>query len=225
VSREAFRAELDALRADIVELGHTVLDQFERAAAALVEGDDGDDEAARAVVEADASVNERYLELESRCIDLVALQQPVAGDLRFVAASFKILTDIERIGDLAVNLAERALTKRADYLPDVNVDDLTGIAAEMLAGAIDAYEAGDPARCHAVADQDDELDGLCQRVAALVVEDLVGRDVGRATDDDLMAGVRRLLVTVRDIERVGDHAVNVAARTLYMVEGSPALLY
>jgi phosphate transport system protein len=222
VPREEFQAQLDALRADIVDLGRTVLDQFERAAGALAEGDA---ETARAVIEADETVNERYLELESRCIDLFALQQPVAGDLRFVASSFKILTDIERIGDLATNLAQRALEKREDYLPEVNVDDLTGIAAEMVDRAIDSYEAGAPDLCRAVADQDDELDGLCQRVAALVVEDLVGRDVGRATDDDLMAGVRRLLVTVRDIERVGDHAVNVAARTLYMVEGSPALLY
>jgi phosphate transport system protein len=222
VPREEFQAQLDGLRADVVERGRTVLDGFERAAAALVENDT---EAARAVVAADETVNRRYLELESRCIDLFALQQPVAGDLRFVAASFKILTDIERIGDLAVNLAERALEKREDYLPEVNVDDLTGIAAEMVERALDAYEAGAPDLCRAVADQDDELDGLCERVAQVVIEDLVGREVERATDDDLMAGVRRLLVTVRDIERVGDHAVNIAARTLYMVEASEALLY
>ncbi|WP_276260111.1 phosphate signaling complex protein PhoU [Haloglomus litoreum] len=222
MAREAFQAELDDLRADIVELGRTVLDQFERAADALAESDTA---AARAVIEADETVNERYLELEARCIDLFALQQPVAGDLRFVASSFKILTDIERIGDLAVNLAERALEKREDYLPELNVDDLTHIAAEMIERAIDAYEAGAPDLCRAVADQDDELDGLCERVGQLVIEDLVGRDVERAVDDDLLAGVRRLLVTVRDIERVGDHAVNIAARTLYMVEASEALLY
>ncbi|WP_254829446.1 phosphate signaling complex protein PhoU [Haloglomus salinum] len=220
--REEFQAELDDLRTAIVELGRTVLAGFERAAAALVENDA---EAARAVVSGDATVNQRYLDLESRCIDLLALQQPVAGDLRFVASSFKILTDIERIGDLAVNLAERALAKREDYLPEVNVDDLTGIAAEMLDRALDAYAAGNADACRAVADQDDELDGLCERVAGLVMEDLVGREVGHEMADDLLAGVRRLLLTVRDIERVGDHAVNIAARTLYMVEGTETLLY
>ncbi|WP_254821015.1 phosphate signaling complex protein PhoU [Haloglomus halophilum] len=220
--REEFQAELDDLRTEIVELGRTVLAGFERAAVALVENDT---EAARAVIDGDATVNRRYLDLESRCIDLLALQQPVAGDLRFVASSFKILTDIERIGDLAVNLAERARDKREDYLPEVNVDDLTGIAAEMLDRALDAYAAGNAAACRAVADQDDELDGLCERVAGLVMEDLVGREVGHEMADDLLAGVRRLLLTVRDIERVGDHAVNIAARTLYMVEGTETLLY
>jgi len=221
VPRDAFREALAALRAAVVDLGRDALDQFERAAEALA---DGDGAAARTVIEGDADINERYLDLEGRCIDLLALQQPVAGDLRFVASTFKILTDIERVGDLATNLAEQALAKRTDRLPDVNVDDLNGIAAEMVARALDAYESGDPEGCHAVAAQDDELDGLCQRVAEVVIEDLVGRE-GTVDDDDLLTGVRRLLLTVRDIERVGDHAVNIAARTLYMVEGSETLLY
>jgi phosphate transport system protein len=220
VTRESFREELRDLRAAVVALGRDVLDGFERAADALA---DGDEAAAREVIEGDAAVNERYLDLESRCIDLLALQQPVAGDLRFVTSTFKILTDIERIGDLATNLAEQALQKRADHVPDVNVADLTDIAAEMVVAALDAYERGDPEACHAVADQDDELDGLCQRVADIVIEDLVGRE--GTVDDDLLTGVRRLLLTVRDVERVGDHAVNIAARTLYMIEGSETLLY
>ena len=214
MTRESFREELRDLRAAVVALGRDVLDGFERAADALA---DGDEAAAR----------------EGRCIDLLALQQPVAGDLRFVTSTFKILTDIERIGDLATNLAEQALQKRADHVPDVNVADLTDIAAEMVVAALDAYERGDPEACHAVADQDDELDGLCQRVADIVIEDLVGRegtvDDGAAATDagttDLLTGVRRLLLTVRDVERVGDHAVNIAARTLYMIEGSETLLY
>ncbi len=222
MAREEFRAELQALREAIIDLGRTALDAFERAAEALA---DTDATAAREVIEVDETINECYLELESRCIDLFALQQPVAGDLRFVTASFKILTDIERIGDLATNLAEQAVEKRADHLPDVNVDDLCGIAAEMTDSALTAYKTGDAERCHAVAAQDDELDGLCQRVAELVIQDLVGREFDHAVDDDLMADVRRLLLTVRDIERVGDHAVNIAARTLYMTEASEALLY
>ena len=220
MTRESFREELRDLRAAVVALGRDVLDGFERAADALA---DGDEAAAREVIEGDAAVNERYLDLEGRCIDLLALQQPVAGDLRFVTSTFKILTDIERIGDLATNLAEQALQKRADHVPDVNVADLTDIAAEMVVAALDAYERGDPEACHAVADQDDELDGLCQRVADIVIEDLVGRE--GTVDDDLLTGVRRLLLTVRDVERVGDHAVNIAARTLYMTEGSETLLY
>ena len=222
MARDSFREALTDLRAAVAALGRDVLDQFERAADALA---DGDAAAAHAVIDGDAGINERYLDLESRCIDLLALQQPVAGDLRFVTSTFKILTDIERIGDLATNLAEQALNKRMEHLPDVNVADLTGVAAEMVAAALEAYESGDPAACHAVADQDDELDGLCQRVAELVIEDLIGRESPAAVDGDLMAGVRRLLLTVRDVERVGDHAVNIAARTLYMTKASETLLY
>jgi phosphate transport system protein len=222
VPRDSFRAELADLRESVADLGRTVLAAFERAVEALAEADEA---AAHEVIDGDGAINDRYLALESRCIDLVALQQPVASDLRFVAASFKILTDIERIGDLATNLAEQALRKERSFLPDVNVRDLADIAAEMVERAITAYEDGDTALCHAVADQDDELDGLCERVAGLVLEDLVGRDAGDAVDEALMAGVRRLLLTIRDIERVGDHAVNVAARSLYMTEGTEALLY
>ena len=220
--RDSFRAELEAIRESIADLGWTVLAAFEQAVEALAEGHEA---AARQVIAGDEAINDRYLSLESRCIDLFALQQPVAGDLRFVAASFKILTDIERIGDLATNLADQALRKERSYLPDLNVRDLADIAAEMFDRAITAYENGDPELCHAVADQDDELDGLCERVAGLVLEDLVGRDAGDAVDRSLLAGVRRLLLTIRDIERVGDHAVNVAARSLYMTDGTEALLY
>ena len=222
VPRDSFRAELEAIRESIADLGWTVLAAFEQAVEALAEGHEA---AARQVIAGDEAINDRYLSLESRCIDLFALQQPVAGDLRFVAASFKILTDIERIGDLATNLADQALRKERSYLPDLNVRDLADIAAEMFDRAITAYENGDPELCHAVADQDDELDGLCERVAGLVLEDLVGRDAGDAVDRSLLAGVRRLLLTIRDIERVGDHAVNVAARSLYMTDGTEALLY
>ena len=222
MTREDYQAALDALRDGVLDLGELVVERLLQAVEAL---EQADDELAESVVEGDRTVNERYLDLERDCIDLLALQQPVAGDLRFVAASFKILTDLERIGDLATNLAAYARRKERDLYPDVSLRDVATIAVSMLERALLAYEERDPDLCRAVAEQDDEVDGLCERIGQLVVRDLIDREADSPTDvDALLPAVRRLLLAVRDVERVGDHAVNVAARTLYMVEGDASLL-
>ncbi|UHH14634.1 hypothetical protein LT972_06440 [Halobacterium litoreum] len=104
--REEYQAELDDLRASVVEMGDLVCDRLDDALAAYEANDEA---VARGVVDGDDAVNDRYLELEGDCVDLLALQQPVASDLRFVAASFKISTDLERVGDHAVNVAARTL--------------------------------------------------------------------------------------------------------------------
>ncbi len=213
---------LDDLRADVLDLGALVVDRVEDALRAL---ETDDDDLARAVRDGDDVVDDRYLALERDCIDLIALTQPVASDLRVVVASFKIVTDLERVGDLATNLAELTLARDRELFPDLSVGDAGRIAVEMLEDALTAYADGDAALCEAVVDQDDELDGLCARIGQVVVRDLIDRE--GATDGDLNAllpAVRRLLLTVREIERIGDHAVNVAARTYYAVESDPSLL-
>jgi phosphate transport system protein len=99
--RHEYQESLEELRLDVQQLGELVLKRLDQSLSAL---EHTDTETAKSVIEGDEEINQRYLELESTCIDLFALQQPVASDLRFVAASFKILTDIERIGDLATNI-------------------------------------------------------------------------------------------------------------------------
>ena len=221
--RERYQDSLDELRADVLAMGDRVIEQFERSLDAVERRDES---LARAVADGDDEVNETYLALEDRCVDLFALQQPVAGDLRFVTASFKIITDLERIGDLAVNLANYSLAARRTVAPEVAVDSIGAASRDLLERSLAAYEAGDAAACRAVADDDDELDALCQRASESVTRELIA-----GTDDDGWAVERRLddvsrvLLTVRDLERVGDHAVNIAARTLYMVENDPELLY
>jgi phosphate transport system protein len=187
-----------------------------------------DEELAREVIEGDEEVNEMYLELEGDCIDLLALQQPVAGDLRLVAASFKILTDLERVADLATNLGDYTIDAQHDRFPDVDVQSIGQAVAEMLEEAMDAYAEDDVAACYAVAERDDEVDVMCERATDAVVRELIETELDRENNTDdvetLMQDVSRLLLTVRDLERVGDHAVNVAARTLYMVENDAELL-
>ncbi|WP_435098135.1 phosphate signaling complex protein PhoU [Halarchaeum sp. P4] len=223
--RDEYQAALTDLERDVSEMGDLVLGRLDDALEALASNEDA---LARAVIEGDDEINKRYLALEQECIDLLALQQPVAGDLRFVTASFKVLTDLERVGDLAVNLADYTLDAEEGRALDVDVHDIGLDARAMVADALDAYASADPEACMTIADRDDELDARCRRANEHVVRDLIVREVD--ADDPwaverLMDDVSRTLLTIRDLERVGDHAVNVAARTLYMVETDASLIY
>ncbi|MFB6160428.1 MAG: phosphate signaling complex protein PhoU [Haloferacaceae archaeon] len=222
--RDGYQAELDDLRAGVLDLGETVADQLESGVDAVDRGDDG---LARSVVDRDAAVNDRYLDLEQDCIDLFALQQPVAGDLRFVASSFKILTDIERIGDLAANLGGYALDADPDRFPGVDVRGIGSAVLAQVEAALGAYASADADACRDVAARDDEVDAVCGRATERVVRELIEREgtAGPWTVERLIDDVSRALLVVRDLERVGDHAVNVAARTLYVVETDPELIY
>jgi phosphate transport system protein len=220
MSRERYQEQIDELRASVVEMSEVVVDQL-RTSIEAVEHRDGD--LGRQAEERDAAVNRRYLDIESDCVDLLALQQPVAGDLRFIVASFKIVTDLERVGDLATNLGQYAAAAERDRYPAVDVGQIGTVAAEMVEDAIRAYIDEDADLCREIGARDDYLDDLCDRASRIVTEELLTTD----SPDDIeavIADVRRLLLTVRDLERVGDHAVNVAGRTLYAVENSEELL-
>ena len=219
--RNQYQQQLGQLRTNVVNMSELVCERLDDALRAL-ETKDGT--LAEGVIEGDAEINQLYLDLESDCIELFTLQQPVAGDLRFVASSFKIITDLERIGDLATNLAEYAITAERDRYPEIDIAHLGTEAGSMVGEAVAAYEADNAAAARAVAARDDELDRLCSEANAVVVRDLLGTDYGdeyTALIDD----VQRLLLTIRDLERVGDHAVNICARTVYMVDHDDELIY
>jgi len=220
--RDRYQHSLDELRSDVLSMGETVTERLDESLEALERRDDA---LARAVIDGDAQVNETYLELEEQCVDLFALQQPVAGDLRFVTASFKIITDLERIGDLAVNLANYALAARQTVTPDVEIDALGTAAHGLVERSLAAYETADAAACRAVAAADDEVDARCQHANEHVTRALIARTDDRWSVERLLDDVSRVLLTIRDLERVADHAVNIAARTLYMIESDPELLY
>ena len=222
--RESYQNRMDDLRHDVVEMGTAVVERVETALTALQSGEDA---LAREVIDGDAAINDRYLELEADCIDLLALQQPVAGDLRFISSTFKILTDLERIADLATNLGEYALSASWETTPEVGVVDIGRDAVALVERGLRAYADGDVEACHAIAAADDDIDALCQEASQRVVRDLIEREADADIWDveQLLDDVSSLLLTVRDLERVADHAVNVAARTLYLVENDPSLLY
>ncbi|MFC7096734.1 phosphate signaling complex protein PhoU [Halobaculum marinum] len=221
--REKYQERLTQLRDDVLYMSEIVAERLRMGMDALAEKDE---ELAHRVIEEDAEVNQLYLELEQDCIDLLALQQPVAGDLRFVAATFKIITDLERIGDLATNLGEHTLQAERDVFSDVDVQRIGEATLDMLDDAMTAYAEENADACFAVAADDDDVDELCENASSAVMLELIEREGVTEEDvDALMADVSRLLLTIRDLERVGDHAVNIAARTLYMIENNDELIY
>ena len=220
MSRDTFETRLDALQSDICELGRDVTDRLDRAVAAY---EQHDPQAGRALADGDDEINERYLDLEAQCIDLLALHQPVASDLRLVVASFKICTDLERVADLAANLGGYVDAMAGDTVPSVPITDIGEMTLAQLEAALAAYESGDPELCRDVAAADTDLDERC----GAATDDLVRSLVHRSPDDvaATLADTQRYLLTVRDLERAGDHAVNIAARTLYMVDNDDELIY
>jgi phosphate transport system protein len=226
MAREGFQEQLTDLRENVLYMSEVVIDRVRMGLRAL---ESKDEELAREVIEGDHEINELYLDLEQDCIDLFALQQPVAGDLRFIAASFKIITDLERVADLATNLGDYTLAADRDLYPDVDVQGIGDAVLEMVDDAMEAYAEEDVEACFAIDARDDEVDALCEDASGAVVRDLIETEIdGGASGSEieaLMSEVSRLLLTIRDLERIGDHAVNIAARTLYMVENSDELIY
>jgi phosphate transport system protein len=213
--RQHINAELDtqlgSLKEQILAMGRLVDAQVSEAVRALVERDA---EGARRIIDADRAVDQMELAVDEQCIRLLALHQPAASDLRFVAAALKMVTDLERIGDLAVNMAERVQTLvEQPALPAVvDLPALTAAAQGMLRDVLDAFVSGDTAKAESVMAADAEIDA---RTARLIAE--VEEEMGRAPGT-----VGRGLATIlfaKHIERMADHTTNVAEMVVYLVRG------
>jgi len=207
-----FDAEIRAIKEQILAMGGLVEGHIAEATRALVERDEA---AALRVIEADRAVDRLEIAIDEQCIRMLALRQPAAGDLRFLAAALKIVTDLERIGDLAVNMAERAAVVAAEP-PVRSVVDLPAMAAaaqKMLHDVLDAFVGGDVAKARAVLAADDEVDAMMRQA----FDDLCA-EIARDS-----SSVRRdipMLFFAKHIERVADHATNVAEMVVYQVQGT-----
>jgi len=222
--RNEYQERLEGLREDVLQMSELVVERLQLALDAL---EQNDTELAWEVIDGDHEINQLYLDLEQECIDLIALQQPVAGDLRFIAASFKIITDLERVGDLATNLGEYTLESEEEIFPDVDVQGIGAATTKMVEDAMAAYATEDTEACYEISERDDEIDAMCEQASELIARDLIERE-GITSEEMIqqtMQDVYRHLLTIRDLERVGDHGVNIAARTLYMVDSDDDLLY
>ncbi|ERG95518.1 MAG: phosphate transport system regulatory protein PhoU [Haloquadratum walsbyi J07HQW2] len=165
--RESYQKLISQLREDVLYMSELVSNHLRSGLDAL---EQKDEELAMEIIERDEDVNTMYLEIEQQCIKLIALQQPVASDLRIIAASFKIITDLERIGDLATNLAEYASVADRDVFPEVDIQHIGDEIDKMLTQAMQAYADEDAERCRAVAASNNNVDELCEAASSHTAE-------------------------------------------------------
>ena len=206
-----FHEELEALKQTLLAMGGLVEDQIRRVMKALLERDDV---VAQEVIERDRQVNTYDVEVDEQCVSLLALHQPAAGDLRFITTAMKIVTDLERIGDQAVNIAQRVLELNVEpqLKPYIDLPRMAERAQRMVKESLDAFVARDTALARQVCGEDAEVDALKEQIfrelLTFMMED--PRTIPRAI---------RLILISRFMERVADHATNIAEMVIYMVEG------
>ena len=206
-----FHEELEALKQTLLAMGGLVEDQIRRAMKALLERDDA---IAQEVIDRDRQVNTYDVEVDEQCVELLALNQPAAGDLRFITTAMKIVTDLERIGDQAVNIAQRVLelNREPQLQPYIDLPRMAEKAQRMVKESLDAFVARDTALARQVCGKDAEVDALKEQIfrelLTYMMED--PRTIPRAI---------RVILISRFMERVADHATNIAEMVVYLVEG------
>ena len=209
---KAFEADLRDLREKLLGMGAKVEAHIADSVRALT---DRDSPLAERVIQADKEVNRLEVEIDETCRRILALRQPAASDLRLITTALKIVTDLERIGDLAVNIAERAidLNQVPPLAPYIDTPKLAQLSQDQVKKALDAFVSADVAKAEEVLRGDDLLDALFLKIfnelLAYMMED--SRNIRRAT---------ALMFIAKHLERVGDHALNVAEMVVYMVRGT-----
>jgi len=204
-----FHEELGALKERLLAMGGVAEDAVRRAVGGLA---GRDQPALDRVCAGDEPLNQANIDIDNRCFTLLALHQPLAADLRAILAAVKINSDLERVGDLAVNIAEAAgrYLAHPPVKPLVDLPAMSVIAQRMLREALDAYVRGDTDLARRVLEQDDQLDALKTRVFRDLVASMV--DDPRRVEPAL-----ELILVSRHLERVGDHATNIAEDVIFMV--------
>jgi phosphate transport system protein len=207
-----FDAELGRLRESLTQMGGAVEKMLDMALTAL-QTDDAN--LAEAAIKADKEINEYDNKIVSKTILLIATNQPVAGDLRFLAASLRMAGELERIGDLSANLARRAkklaeINSAAD-LPE-DVEKMADIARSMLSGALDSFVTRNPDKAMAILARDDIVDGMNRQIR----DDMVDRI---ARDGPLIYWGLEIINTAAHLERLSDHAANLAEEVIYIFSG------
>ena len=205
-----FQEELQQLKTRLLEMGGLAEDRVRSVVQALV---DRNGAIVDRVLVGDGPINQLHIEIDSRCFKLLALHQPMAVDLRAIVSAVKINTDLERVGDLAINIAEAV--KRYMRHPPVkeliDIPRMADIAQRMLRDALDAYVRRDTALAHAVLNEDDALDALKTQVFRELLTYML-------SDPATIEPALDLILVSRHLERIGDHATNVAEDVMYLVD-------
>ena len=206
-----FYRDMENLHRDILALSALVEEMIGNAAKALRERDS---DLAREVIAVDSQVDEREVQIEEFCLKMLALHQPVAVELRRIATVMKVNNDLERIADLAVNMAERAiaLARHPGFSPPVELNETVTVATQMVRDALDAFVNLDSGGAREVCKRDQIVDDN----HAELIEYLSGlmKAEGQSVDPALLC-----ISASRQLERIADHATNIAEDVIYLVEG------
>jgi phosphate transport system protein len=204
-----FQEELEQLKARLLEMGGLAEEQVRLAVKGLVERD-------RALIDrvlvSDEPLNALHIEIDSRCFTLLALYQPMAVDLRAIVAAVKINTDLERVGDLAVNIGEAA-RQYSSHLPVkklIDIPRMATVAQRMLRDALDAFVRRDTDLAQGVLNEDDTLDALKTQIFRELLTYML-------QDPATIEPALDLILISRHLERIGDHATNIAEDVIFMV--------
>jgi phosphate transport system protein len=209
--RHAFTSELQSLEHDLLEMGSRAETMVGMAADSLTRLDTA---LAREVLVRDDDIDDRDRAIENHCLRLIALQQPIAGDLRVVSTAMKMITDIERIGDLAVDIARITLKVDKEFGETgiIDIPKIANVARQMLRLALEAYVRRDLDLVRQVVAMDDEVDALYRSLREHIFVVMRG-------NPEHVVSHSWLLLAIHHVERIADHAVNIAERISFMVTG------
>jgi phosphate transport system protein len=206
-----YERELTELKEKILLLGGTVELMIAQAMRSLTQRNP---EMAREVISTDPRVDAAEMEIDHHCLSILALRQPAASDLRFIATALKIVTDLERIGDLTVNIAERSieLSEEPPLKPYIDIPRMASQVAGMVHQALDAFVNRNPAMAREVLGSDDAVDRLNVQLFRELLTYMIEepRNVTRAL---------RITFIAKYLERIGDHATNIAQMVIFQCEG------
>lgn len=206
-----FQEELDDLKNRLLEMSGLVESAVFRSVQTLVERDR---EQAQEVIKNERRINQMEIEIDDMATRLLALQQPMATDLRFLTAAIKINNDLERMGDLAVNIVERGLSlmDHTPVSPLIDIPHMARLAETMVRKSLDSFVRKDPDLARSVLSSDDAVDDLRDAVYHELIQTMQKHPNSTPQCVDLM-------FVARNLERIADHATNIAEDVLYLVEG------
>jgi phosphate transport system protein len=209
--RNQYEQELEELKENIIKLGSMVDAIIHDAVVSLKNLDAA---LAQSVIDGDRGVDDLASAIEKACLRLIALQQPMAVDLRTIATALKIQIDLERMSDLAVDIARVTIYSKGEphVKPLIDIPRMSDMTREMLNSAIQSFHDSDSYLAYATAEKDDLVDGLYDQVRRELLTYLV-------EDPKKLANISHLLFVSKYLERIGDHAVNICENVIYMATG------
>ena len=205
-----FQKELEALKENLLKMAAVVEEAIRNSVQSLVKRDS---DLARKAFEVEDRINKMELAIDDMCLKLLALRQPMATDLRFITSAMKITTDLERMGDQAVNISERALSlnQEPQIKPYIDIPRMAEIAQSMVKDVLDAFVNRDPKLARSVCARDDVVDGLNDQVVRELTTYMV-------SDPKTITRSVHLMIVARCLERIADHATNIAEDVIFMVD-------